>query len=106
MRVKTISRVEEMMASGQILPIRFPDPGKPEGVRTFRKPIMTLKDIAFQYEGAEKRILEKANATVTLGSRAVLLGANGAGKSTFLKLIVVRAHAHQPGPARATRHGG
>ena len=26
--------------------------------------------------------------TVTLGSRAVLLGANGAGKSTFLKLIV------------------
>ena len=24
----TISRVDEMMASGQILPIRFPDPGK------------------------------------------------------------------------------
>ena len=84
----TISRVEAMIEAGQILPIRFPDPGKPEGVRTFRKPIMTLKEVAFQYDGAEKRILEKANATVTLGSRAVLLGANGVGKSTFLKILV------------------
>ena len=30
----TIARVDEMIASGQILPIVFPDPGKPEGITT------------------------------------------------------------------------
>jgi elongation factor 3 len=84
----TLSKVEEMMASGQILPIRFPDPGKPEGIRTYRKPILTMKNISFRYKGTEKWILTDASVSVTLGSRAVLLGANGAGKSTFLKLIV------------------
>ncbi len=84
----TIDRVDALIASGQVLPIRFPDPGKPEGIRTFRKPVMTLKDISFKYDGTDKTILTKASATVTLGSRAVLVGANGAGKSTFLKLLV------------------
>ena len=85
----TLSKVEEMIASGQILPIRFPDPGKPEGIRTYRKPIMTMKNISFRYkEGDGRWILTDASVTVTLGSRAVLLGANGAGKSTFLKLLV------------------
>ena len=83
-----LSKVDEMMASGQILPIRFPDPGKPEGIRTYRKPILTMKEICYKYPGTDKWILQDATVTVTLGSRAVLLGANGAGKSTFLKLIV------------------
>ena len=51
-----IRRVEELMASGQILPIRFPDPGKPEGIRTYRKPIMTLKSISFKYDGTEREV--------------------------------------------------
>jgi len=38
-----------MIASGQILPIRFPDPGKPEGIRTYRKPVMTMRGIQFRY---------------------------------------------------------
>jgi len=84
----TIKRVDEMVASGQILPIRFPDPGKPEGIRTYRKPIMTLKGISFTYDGTEREILTDASVSVTLGSRVVLLGANGAGKTTFLKILV------------------
>ena len=84
----TITTVDEMVSSGQILPIRFPDPGKPEGIRTYRKPILTMKSISFRYKGTERWILTDATVTATLGSRAVLLGANGAGKSTFLKLIV------------------
>ena len=51
-----ISQVDEMVASGQILPIRFPDPGKPEGIRTYRKPIMTMKNICFTYEGTDKEV--------------------------------------------------
>jgi len=84
----TLGKVEKMMESGQILPIRFPDPGKPEGIRTFRKPIMTISGIHFKYPETERWVLTNASATVTLGSRAVLLGANGVGKSTFLKLLI------------------
>ena len=84
----TIDHVEALIASGQVLPIRFPDPGKPEGIRTFRKPVMTLKDVSYKYDNTDKLILSKACATVTLGARVVLVGANGAGKSTFLKLMV------------------
>ena len=72
----------------QVLPIRFPDPGKPEGIRTFRKPVMTLKDVSFKYPGSEKYILEKVSASMTLGSRTVIVGGNGSGKSTFLQLLI------------------
>ena len=77
-----------MMAAGNIPPIVFPDPGKPDGIRTYRKPVMTMKNISFRYEGTENWVLTDASVTVTLGSRVVLLGANGAGKTTFLKLLI------------------
>ena len=84
----TISKVDEMIAAGLILPMRFPDPGKPEGIRTFRKPIMTLKDVSFKYPETDKNIIEKVTATLTLGSRCVIVGGNGSGKSTTLKLLI------------------
>ena len=102
----TIARVDEMIASGQILPIVFPDPGKPEGIRTYRKPIMTMQNISFKYPDTERWILTDATVTVTLGSRAVLLGANGAGKTTFLKLLVgdLELEAEQGHKGEAWRH--
>ena len=84
----TIARVEEMIAAGLILPMRFPDPGKPDGIRTFRKPVMTLKDVSFKYPETDKYVLEKVTATLTLGSRAVIVGGNGSGKTTLLKLLI------------------
>ena len=68
----TIARVEEMIAAGLILPMRFPDPGKPDGIRTFRKPVMTLKDCSFKYPETDKYILEKdrdAHARLARGHR-------------------------------------
>ena len=84
----TISKVDEMIAAGLILPMRFPDPGKPEGIRTFRKPIMTLKEVSFKYPETDKPILNKVTGTLTLGSRCVIVGGNGSGKSTTLKLLI------------------
>jgi len=84
----TFSKVDEMIAAGLILPMNFPDPGKPEGIRTFRKPVMTLKDVSFKYPETDRYILNKVEATLTLGSRAVIVGGNGSGKSTFLKLLI------------------
>ena len=86
--LSTMSKVDEMIAAGLILPMRFPDPGKPEGIRTYRKPIMTLKEISFKYPGAEKFLLEKVSCALTLGSRAVIVGGNGSGKTTFLQLLI------------------
>jgi len=84
----TLAKVEEMIAAGLILPMNFPDPGKPDGIRTFRKPIMTLKDVSFKYPETSKYILQKCTSTLTLGSRTVIVGGNGSGKSTALKLLV------------------
>ena len=84
----TLAKVDEMIAAGLILPMNFPDPGKPEGIRTYRKPIYTFKGVFFTYPETEKNILENVDMSVTLGSRAVIVGGNGSGKSTLLKLIV------------------
>merc|ERR1719502_568537 len=84
----SISKIDELIAQGLVLPMRFPDPGKPEGIRTFRKPIMTLEKVNFKYPGADKYILEDVTASLTLGSRAVIVGGNGSGKSTLLQLLI------------------
>ena len=46
-------------------------------------------------EGTSKEVLSDATVSVTLGSRVVLLGANGAGKTTFLKILVGDLEATQ-----------
>ena len=47
----TLAKVDEMIAAGLIRPFIFPDPGKPEGIRTSRKPVMTLKKCSFKNRG-------------------------------------------------------
>ena len=64
----TLAKVDEMIAAGLIRPFIFPDPGKPDGIRTFRKPIMTLKDVNFKYPSTDKYIVEKCSATYALRS--------------------------------------
>merc|ERR1719161_1464343 len=99
----TLAKVDEMIAAGLIRPFIFPDPGKPEGIRTFRKPIMTLKDVNFKYPETDKYVVEKCSATLTLGSRAVIVGGNGSGKSTVLKLLIGDLEAEE-GVGEAWRH--
>ena len=99
----TLAKVDEMIAAGLIRPFIFPDPGKPDGIRTFRKPIMTLKDVNFKYPSTDKYIVEKCAATLTLGSRAVIVGGNGSGKSTVLKLLIGDLEAEE-GVGEAWKH--
>jgi len=47
--------------------------------------MISVSDLSFQYGG--KTILSGANAALPLGAKVALVGANGTGKSTFLKLI-------------------
>ena len=71
-----------------IKPIRFPDPGPLEGVKSRAKCIMYMKDVSFTYPGTTKQILTAANVKITQDSRAALVGLNGAGKTTLMKLLI------------------
>lgn len=46
-----------------------------------------LKDVSFQYTGAEDTVLEQVNLTVDYGEMVLLSGVSGEGKSTLLSII-------------------
>lgn len=67
-----------------------------DDLRTGRRHISELKqpvsiefrDVSFSYEGkTEKKILDHFNLKINAGEKLALVGANGAGKTTFVKLL-------------------
>lgn len=61
-----------------------------EGNRALPKGVQTLelKDVSFRYDKAEKDTLRHINMTIRPGEKIALVGENGAGKSTFVKLLM------------------
>ncbi len=47
-----------------------------------------LKNVGFTYEGSESPVLKDINMTIKKGERIAIVGHNGAGKSTFVKLLM------------------
>ena len=60
---------EAMLHSGEMLSIEF-------------------KDVWFRYPGAEKYSLEAVNVTLNKGEVITIVGENGSGKTTFVKLLL------------------
>ncbi|MCM1102921.1 MAG: ABC transporter ATP-binding protein/permease [Clostridium sp.] len=66
-----------------------------EDQRTGRRHISELerplsiefRDVSFSYGGAGKKILEHFNLKIGAGEKLALVGVNGAGKTTFVKLL-------------------
>lgn len=46
-----------------------------------------FKDVSFSYDG-KKEVLKNINVKIKKGSRVLIVGKNGAGKSTFVKLLM------------------
>lgn len=46
-----------------------------------------FKDVSFHYPNSQQMVLSHVNEKIRLGSRMVVVGRNGAGKSTFIKLL-------------------
>jgi len=67
--------------------MRFPQPGPLEGITSKGKHIMKMTNINFTYPNAPKPQLTGVTVRVSLSTRAACIGANGAGKSTMIKLL-------------------
>merc|ERR1712178_417058 len=66
----------------------FPVPGTLEGVKSRGRTILKMQDVTFKYPTMEKNTIEDVSLTVCMASRVAVVGANGAGKSTAIKLLV------------------
>ena len=69
-------------------PFIFPDPGKLDGIKSKKKPVLTMTGVSFRYPGSEKDTLKDINVKLALSARVALIGQNGAGKTTLLRLLV------------------
>lgn len=59
------------------------------------QPPIKLSDLAFGYPGAASPLFEHVELCVDCGSRLVLLGENGRGKTTLVKLMLGELHPTQ-----------
>ncbi|CAE6972288.1 ABCF3 [Symbiodinium natans] len=67
--------------------MRFPMPGKIEGLGTASKPVATVTNLNFKYFEDAPLVLKGVTVRLTMGSRIGVVGRNGAGKSTLLNLL-------------------
>ena len=70
-----------------VLKFVFPVPSPLEGKKS-QKTILKMKDVTFQYPIRDKPTVFDISLTCSLSSRVAVIGANGAGKSTAIKLLI------------------
>ena len=93
-RLKLLAKMEPVNAlvTDDVRPIVFPEPSK-----QLSPPIIAIDDVTVGYEPG-KPILSDLDLRIDNDERIALLGANGNGKSTFVKLVADRLSA-------VARHG-
>jgi len=74
--------------SNETMEFTFPPPGPMEGVKSRSKVILRMNNVTFQYPTKDKPTIMDVNLTVSQVSRVAVIGANGAGKSTAIKVLV------------------
>jgi len=73
--------------SAATIKFTFPEPGYLEGVKTKDKGILKMARVAFKYPNTDRMILTGVSIYCSLSTRVAIHGANGAGKSTMIKLL-------------------
>jgi ABC-type multidrug transport system fused ATPase/permease subunit len=64
------------------------DPDKPLPISTITKPIeIEFKNVSFQYTGDTPKVLDGLSFKINSNEKAALVGVNGAGKTTIVKLL-------------------
>ncbi len=72
--------------------LEWPEPflladGNPLDVNHETQYVLELKDVTYQYPGAEKPTISHMNLTLRPDEKTAIVGLNGAGKSTLVKLL-------------------
>jgi elongation factor 3 len=65
----------------------FPEPTLIEGVKSKSKALIKMSDVTFQYPTRDTPTVFNVNLGASRVSRVAVIGANGAGKSTAIKLL-------------------
>jgi len=66
----------------------FPKPGPLAGVKSLSKALVKLSDVTFQYPTRDTPTIFNVNLQASRVSRVAVIGANGAGKSTAIKVLL------------------
>merc|ERR1711881_328362 len=74
--------------SNDVMKFTFPLPGAMEGVKSRSKTVLKMTDVTFTYPTKDKPTIMNVNLTVSQVSRVAVIGANGAGKFTAIKVLV------------------
>jgi len=74
--------------SNETMRFTFPEPGPLEGVKSRSKIVLRMNNVSFQYPSRDTPTIMDINLTVSQVSRVAVIGANGAGKSTAIKVLV------------------
>ena len=57
------------------------------GINISEAPSLELKDVSFTYPGSDRAVLKHLNLSIPAGQKLALVGENGTGKSTLVKLL-------------------
>jgi ATP-binding cassette subfamily B protein len=68
-------------------PSQVQEPFHPVALPPVLKKGIRFQQVTFRYPGSERRVLQDFNLTIPAGQIVAIVGANGAGKSTVLKLL-------------------
>ncbi|GAA5927279.1 hypothetical protein JCM1841_001342 [Sporobolomyces salmonicolor] len=97
MKIKILEKLPELTPPEEddVVTFKFPETDK------ISPPLLQLSEVSFGYT-KDKPLLKGVNIDVGLDSRIGLIGANGAGKSTMLKLLIGEL---TPTTGQQTRNG-
>ena len=65
----------------------FPEPGSLDGVKSISRSILKMHGVAYQYPSRDKPTITDINLECSRVSRVAVIGANGAGKTTAIKVL-------------------
>ncbi len=65
----------------------IPKPEKPIKLNPDKAPTITFENVSFAYPRTEKMVLKNFSLKITPGEKIAIVGVNGAGKTTFVKLL-------------------
>merc|ERR1719194_203244 len=74
--------------TNETMKFTFPEPGPLEGVKSRSKIVLRMSNVDVQYPTKDKPTIMDVSLTVSQVSRVAVIGANGAGKSTAIKVLV------------------